>query len=73
MFPTGADRRESIVRFIADFHSKNGYAPSFREIGEGVGLASTATVKLHVAQLVRDGRLTQAAGQARSVIVTVGT
>ena len=49
--------RERIVSFIVDYISQNGYAPTAREIGEGVGLKSTSSVNYHMKQLFADGKL----------------
>ena len=42
------DKRERILEYITQFTRENGYSPSVREICEGVGLASTATVHYHL-------------------------
>ena len=49
------ERQQEIFDFIANFIEKNGYSPSFREIGKGCYIASTSTVAGHVDRLVRKG------------------
>ena len=49
------DKRERILEYIIQFTRENGYSPSVREICEGVGLASTATVHYHLGALREAG------------------
>ena len=54
--PNSLNQREkAIVKFIEKQLKKNGYPPSVREIGEAVGLKSTATVHTYIAALERKG------------------
>lgn len=67
-----SDKSEKILQFLNDFIQENGYAPSIREIGQAVGLRSTATVSYHLEQLRQKGLL-QASGEKgrkRAVSVT---
>ncbi|HET9365931.1 MAG TPA: repressor LexA, partial [Candidatus Angelobacter sp.] len=41
-------RQRQVYDFIHDFIQRNGYSPSFEEIGDGLGLSSLATVHKHV-------------------------
>lgn len=68
-----SDKPEQILRFVNEFVQENGYAPSVREIGEAVGLRSTATVTYHLRQLQEKGLLqsTGQKGMKRAVIPTV--
>jgi repressor LexA len=50
-------RQSEILRFITSFVKDNDYSPSFREIAEGVGLSSPATVHQHVQALREKGFL----------------
>ena len=64
----GKERMDEIVLFVNRFSDSNGYSPSYREIGEAVGLKSVSTVAHYVKQLEKDGRLVQRSGQkCRSV------
>lgn len=40
--------KEKILEFIVKYISDNGYPPTVREIGNGVGLKSTASVHNHL-------------------------
>lgn len=53
--------------FITDFTGANGYAPSFREIGEHFNLSSPATIHAHIQSLKQKGMLKTSFNQARSI------
>jgi repressor LexA len=46
---------------------KNGYSPSFQEIGEGLELSSLATVHKHISNLEKKGLLTRDYNRSRSI------
>lgn len=50
-------RQKEILNFLESFLSKNGYAPSIREIGERFKLNSPATVHAHLKNLKEKGFL----------------
>lgn len=47
-----------ILKAIADLINLHEYSPSFREIGEKVGIYSTSTVSDHVSKLLEHGLIT---------------
>lgn len=49
------NRRMDILKFIEKYITENGYPPTVREIGKGVGLNSTATVQNYLIQLEERG------------------
>lgn len=53
----GIARRKQILDFIIQYMSDNGFSPSNREIGDSVGLKSTATVKNYLDKLEMDGKI----------------
>ena len=53
----GNNTRRNIYGFIVKFFIKNGYAPSVREICEGVGLKSTSSVYSHLMTLERERKI----------------
>jgi repressor LexA len=59
-------RRRQIVEVIDDSVRRNGYAPSMREIGEAVGLASTSSVSYQLSVLEQDGYLSREARRPRT-------
>jgi repressor LexA len=59
-------RRRKIVEVIDDSVRRNGYAPSMREIGEAVGLASTSSVSYQLSVLENEGYVTREARRPRT-------
>ncbi len=62
-------RQRQVYDFIAGFVQKNGYSPSFEEIGAGLGLSSLATVHKHVTNLEKKGLLKRDYNRSRSIDV----
>jgi len=62
------NRADHILAVIEDFTLEYGYAPSVREIGERVGLASTSAVHHWLVKLRKDGRLGGDPGHARAYV-----
>ena len=62
-------KRLQILNYIADCQRDRGYPPSVREIGEAVGLASSATVHTHLAVLQREGYLSRDPSKPRAIQV----
>ncbi len=63
-------KQQIIYDFICTFTLKNGYSPSIREIGEGVGLKSPATVYTHIENLKALGVLEKTAMKNRALTIT---
>jgi repressor LexA len=64
-----SSKRQQILTFIAERQRDRGYPPSVREIGEAVGLASSATVHTHLAVLQREGYLVRDPSKPRAIQV----
>lgn len=64
-----SDKRRQILEFIGDRQRERGYPPSVREIGEAVGLQSSATVHTHLAVLQREGYLVRDPTKPRAIEV----
>jgi repressor LexA len=62
-------KRRAILDFIAERLREQGYPPSVREIGEAVGLTSSATVHSHLAVLQREGYLVRDPTKPRAIQV----
>jgi repressor LexA len=62
-------KRQQILEFIGDCLRERGYPPSVREIGEAVGLTSSATVHSHLAVLQREGYLQRDPTKPRAIQV----
>ena len=65
-----SNKAQLILEFVNQFTQENGYAPSVREIGQAVGLSSTASVSYHLQQLQSKGLLRSAGGKGikRSIV-----
>lgn len=63
--PRTSNKSEKILEFIRQFSQEQGYSPSIREIGEAVGLRSTASVSYHLQQLQEKGLLQSPGGKGR--------
>src|SRR5246127_4083664 len=62
-------RQRQVYDFLHDFIQRNGYSPSFEEIGNGMGLSSLATVHKHVSNLEKKGLLKRDYNRSRSIDV----
>jgi repressor LexA len=61
-----SERQRQILHFIGQ-QQQAGWTPSMREIGEAVGLRSSAAVQKQLAALERKGYIRRLSGQARSI------
>ena len=71
--PRISDKAQRILEYVNQFVQENGYAPSVREIGQAVGLRSTASVSYHIQALQDKGMLLSpgAKGRKRSIVTNV--
>ncbi len=65
-----SNKQEEILAFLNDFMEKYEYAPSVRQICDGVGLKSTATVHYHLRAMKDLGLITMDAGHNRTIVLT---
>jgi repressor LexA len=63
-------RQKEFLEFVAAFLDKRGYSPSYEEIGEGLGLASLATVHKHILALESKNYVKRGFNQSRSLEIT---
>ena len=70
--PRTSDKSELILEFVSRFIQENGYAPSVREIGAGVGLRSTASVSYHLRALQEKGLLQGGDSKGRKRAIATG-
>ena len=70
--PRTSNKAQEILEYVTQFVQENGYAPSIREIGEAVGLRSTASVSYHLQALQAKGLLQcpNAKGRKRAIVTT---
>lgn len=69
MAPILYPRERQILEFVAQFIQRHGYAPTLKEIGEGVGLSSVATVHEHLSKLETKGYIKKIIGTKRGIEV----
>src|SRR3979411_197930 len=60
-------RQRQVYDFLQEFIQRNGYSPSFEEIGQGLELSSLATVHKHISNLEKKGLLTRDYNRSRSI------
>ena len=60
-------KQKELLEYIEGFIAEHGYSPSYREIMNGVGYTSVATVALHVNNLIKRGHLVKRDNAARSL------
>ncbi|MBU1126526.1 MAG: transcriptional repressor LexA [Patescibacteria group bacterium] len=66
--PPLTKKQREVLDFIESFIQENGYTPSYREIADGLGLSSPATVHQHIQTLCEKGVInTGDDGAARSI------
>jgi repressor LexA len=68
MGQTLSERQQRILSFITE-KQQEGWTPSVREIGEAVGLNSSAAVQKHIIRLERQGYVRRLPGKARLIQV----
>ena len=65
--------RREILEFIVSCQRERGFPPTIREIGEHVGLSSSATVANHITVLKNAGYIEKNAQQPRTLTVRLDT
>jgi len=63
-------KQTDVLRYIQNFIKEHDYSPSYREIAEGVGCSSPATIHQHVQTLKSKGYLDSEKDSARAVELT---
>lgn len=66
-------RQQEIFDFIGRYAEKMGYPPTVREIGKAVGLHSSSTVHVHLANLEKAGFLRRDPSKPRALEILVDT
>ncbi|MEG0798931.1 MAG: transcriptional repressor LexA [Bacilli bacterium] len=64
-------RQEEMLKVVKKFIAKHGYSPTVREIGDIMGLNSSATVFVHLKNLIAKGYLSQTSSKFRTLDVLV--
>lgn len=68
--PNKSTKQLDILKFIYEKQQQRGYPPTVREIGDGVGLASSSTVHGHLTRLQNKGFIQKKAEKTRAITVT---
>ena len=63
-------KQKVVLDFVRGFIDEKGFAPSYGEIADGLGLSAASTVHVHVRNLVEKGYLTKKWNANRSLDVT---
>jgi len=63
-------RQKEVLDFLVNFTERNGYSPSYEEIGQGLKLNSLATIHKHVTALAEKGYLKRRYNESRSIEVS---
>ena len=63
------DTKGDIYEFVSTFTDEHGFAPSLRQICEGVGVRSTSTVWKYLWMLRGEGKVTWEEFQSRTLRV----
>ena len=66
--PVLSGRQQQILDFIQEYADRHGVSPSFREIGDAVGLKAISAVKYQVEQLQEKGRLARRDRKPRTIV-----
>jgi repressor LexA len=67
------NRDNQLLEFIRDFTDANGYAPTFEEMMEGIGLGNKRSITLALGRLEQADRIRRSPGKSRSVRVLDAT
>lgn len=62
-----SERQRAILKFVREYINRKGYPPAVREIGEAVGLSSSASVHNHLKNLQEFGFLQRDAAKPRAL------
>lgn len=64
------ERQQKVFEFIKDYLGENGYPPTVREIGKGVGVDSTSLVSYYLRRLAEQGYISREAAASRAIRLT---
>jgi repressor LexA len=67
------ERDSQLLEFIRDFTDANGYAPTFEEMMEGIGLGNKRSITLSLGRLEAADRIRRSPGKSRSVRILDAT
>jgi len=60
-------RCNEVFAFITDYVARNGYSPTFREVGDAIGIRSSSTISRYIHMLVDEGRISIDQSKPRTI------
>jgi len=67
MRKTLTSQQQRVLDFVVEHCDRNGFPPTLREIGQGIGLGNVNAVRGHLAALEKKGYIARTADKARSI------
>jgi len=64
------ERQQKILTFLRQYMNANGYPPTVREIGQGIGVESTSLVSYYLKWLEKQGHIRREASASRAIRLT---
>lgn len=64
-------KTQEVYEFIVQYNKANSIAPSVREIADGIGLRSPASVQRYIEILTAEGMVRHAKGKIRTLVPNV--
>ena len=61
------ERQQKVLTFLADFIDDNGFPPTVREIGSGIGVSSTSLVSYYLKRLEERGLINRESSISRGI------
>lgn len=61
---------QKVYKYISEYTEHNGYAPSFREIAESLGIKSPSTIFYHINKLIECGKIKKDSFKNRTLQVS---
>lgn len=61
------ETRQKVYEYLIEYIKKHGYAPSVREIAEGVGLRSSSSAYNHLSKLEEEGKIEMRGNSSRAI------
>lgn len=59
--------RQKVYDYLIDYIKEHGYAPSVRELAEGVGLKSSSSAYNHLSKLEEEGKIEMRGNSPRAI------
>ncbi len=64
------ERQQNVLEFLKAYLDENGYPPTVREIGRGIGVKSTSLISYYLNRLEEHGLITREASVSRAIRLT---